>query len=114
MQTVETALSLQAEKGAGFVALAVILALFVLISLWLGKWLVPKLLDVISNNTEALSNNTKTMESAQVQQVQAFALLQQINDKVATREDMKTIHTRLDEQCAGINNLVGRANSGGC
>lgn len=95
-----------AEMGSGSVALIAVVGVFI----WMIVFRDPKLQGLIVNNTVALSNNTKAIESFQTTQQETTATLQDLSHKMATRDDLCRIHDRLDVQGGDIKTIMGKLN----
>lgn len=87
----------------------------------LAVWGFVQLKPVIANNTRAIETlvsaiapvkdfaaHEERSRQISVSQHDTQALLEELTEKVATREEVVRIHTRIDEQCGDIKKILGK------
>lgn len=75
---------------------------------FLAVWGFLQLKPVITNNTRAVDALTAAISPMQQNQIEAVGILHELNEKVATREDLNRIHSRIDDQARDVSVIMGR------
>lgn len=74
----------------------------------LAIWGFVKLLPVLSGLTKAIEGLTAIVTPVAQNQQEARDVLIELNEKVATKDDLGGVHTRLDKQGENISKIMGK------